>query len=614
MHDNLDKYKQLSDREHILLRGQMYLGSLDLVESEEYIFKNEKFQQEKVKYVPGLLKIINEIIDNSIDESVRTNFQYSNKIEVSIDEKSVRVVDNGRGIPVELMKGTDQYIPFVLFTSAKAGSNFSDDNRTTIGTNGIGSVATNSFSNYFEVNTHDGKKHFKLVCKENNKTQEFKIKDSDKNGTNVYFEPDVSRFKIDSISNVYIELIQQRLIFLSYTYPLIQFKINGQKINKCNDKKFIDYFLDNYEVASTDKWLIACGISETDDFKHLSYVNGLFIKNGGNHITYVSNLIINELRQKLERTYKSIKPSDIKNKLYLFVFFKGFPNMKFDSQTKETLTNSFGEIKDFVNTFDHVKFSKQIIKNEQIYFHIEENYKIKQEFQQRKELSNVVKVTKKIKIEKYLPPIDNQKYLTLSEGDSANNSLSAILGRKDFGFFPLRGKSLNTFDVPLSKITANEELKNILTILGIDITKPVLDMNYEKVLIASDADADGILIRGLLLTFFNRFTPDLIKQKRICFLNTPIMYTKGRNERADNWIYNLHDVDKLKGKIYYSKGLGSWKKEDLKFIIEKDGLNNMIQVFENDETTKEYINLWMGNNADLRKEQIKGLSFNYGSI
>jgi len=611
---SISDYKKLSDVEHVLLRPNTYVGSIDETEFEEYIFKNDKFALKKVSYVPGLLKIINEVIDNAVDEGIRTKFQYANKIKVQMTSTSVEVEDNGRGIPIQIMPGTDEYIPVIIFTSTKAGSNFTDDNRITAGTNGLGATLTNIFSTLFKVTTHDGSKRLILTCKKNNSEIDFKIKDSTNNGTTVYFEPDFKRFKLDQFSEAYFQLVQQRLIFLAHTYPEITFYFNGSKIQNTTDKKFIGYFMDNYETITTEKATIAVGISDTDDFKHLSYINGLFIRNGGNHIQYISNEIVQGLRTKLEKKYKSIRPADIRNKLYIFAFFRDFPNMRFDSQTKETLSNSVSEVKEFLTSVDLEKLTKQIIRNEDIYFHIEENYKIKEEFLHRKEIANAVKSTKRIRVEKYLAPIGESKYCVLTEGDSACGGISSILGRQLFGYFPLRGKPLNVHGTPIGKIAANEELKNVMTILGLDISKSVTDMTYENVLIASDQDSDGIQIRAGLLTFFDKFTPELIKQGRIKYLNTPIMYSKGKNGFPNKWIYDMRDAKLLSGDIFYSKGLGSWLKKDLQYIIEKDGLENMIKTFNYDETSGYCIDLWMGNDADARKEQLDGKSFLYESL
>ena len=608
-----DKYEKLSDVEHVLLRPNTYIGSIDEIESEEYIFSDGKFTYEPVTYVPGLLKIVNEVVDNAVDEAVRTDFKYASKIRVSIDSSSVSIGDNGRGIPIEKMKGTDEYIPVVLFTATKSGSNFYDEGRVTAGTNGLGAVLSNIFSSRFKVVTQDGTNKLTLTCKDNNGSSEFKVVSSTKRGTSVELEPDFKRFGLKEFSDVYEKLLFQRLVFLSYTYPQISFWFNKEKLPKVNDKNFVAYFTDTYELVTSPTCTVAVGISDTDDFKFLSYVNGLSIKKGGNHVKYISDEIVSGVRTRLERKYKNIRPADIRNKLYVFAFFKDFPNMRFDSQTKETLSNSVAEVKGFIDV-DLEKLTRQVIRNKEIFYAIEESYKIKQEFNQRREMAGVAKSIKKIKIEKYHPPISSYKYLNLAEGDSAIGGLMPVLGRKDFGYFPLRGKPLNVYGTPMAKILKNEEIKNIIAILQIDISKPVVDMAYENVLICSDADLDGQLIRGGLITLFHRFAPDLIRQGRIKFLNTPIMYTKDKAGTPSGWVYDIRESSSLKGQSYYSKGLGSWKVKDLKHIIEHDGLDNMIKTFRLDAGTDALIDLWMGKESGARKKELEGLSFYYDEV
>ena len=608
-------YKKLTDREHILLRSATYLGSKDEMESNEYFLENGKFEFRTVKYVPGFLKIINEILDNAIDEGVRTKFEYANKINITIDTSSVKITDNGRGIPIEIMKGTDQYIPVVLFTEAKAGSNFNDDDRTTIGMNGLGATISNVFSKLFEVTTCDGKKKLVLKCKNNNEKHDFKIADSNKNGTEVYFEPDLPRFGLKKIEPIYVKLIEQRLFFLSIIYPQIKFSLNNEKIKVSTVDAFIKTFSESYELIKNEKYFIAITPNDTDDFKVLSYVDGLFIKDGGNHVTHVMNEITSRMKEKIIKKYPNIKPGDIRNKMRLIIFFNDFPNPKFNSQTKETLTNSTQEIKEYLGEIDMDKFCSQIYKNAEITDPIIEIYKIKEEFKKQQDLKNMVSSTKKISVEKYLAPIGDYKYFTLCEGDSATGALIPILGRKDFGYLPLRGIPLNVVDAKISRITDNEEIKNIITILGIDISQAVHDMNYENVLIASDQDLDGIRIRGLLLTFFDRFTPELLKSGRIKYLKTPMIVLSKKN--PEHWFYNFTEYNEwlktnsLNGYSFsYKKGLGTWKKEDLQYIIQKSGFEQMLETFEYDKSAKDYISYWMENkHSDKRKEFLRGKEF-----
>jgi DNA gyrase/topoisomerase IV subunit B len=611
-----------NDRDHLLLIPEMYIGAMSKIETEDYFLDNEKFVYKKIEHIPALLKIIMEIIDNSIDESIRCNFELSNKISIDMTDTSVRVIDNGRGIPIQKIKGTEMYMPEAAFTLARSGSNFKDkETKKEIGTHGIGSFATNVFSTNFEITTCDGKQKFHMTCKNNNDgNHKCKISESSKQGTDITFFPDVKRFKITKITQVYRDLVRQRLLLLSLSYPKIKFSFNGEKIKTISENNFISMFNESYELIKNEKYFIAITPNDSDDFKFFTYVNGLYMQQGGNHVTHIMNEIISRMREKIVKKYPNIKPGDIRNKMRLIVFFNDFPNPKFNSQTKETLTNSMAEIKEFLGEVDLDKFCNQIYRNASITDPIIEIYKIKEEFKKQQDLKNMSTGTKKIVVEKYLPPIGTHKYFTLCEGDSATGALIPILGRKDFGYLPLRGVPLNVIDAKIGKITDNEEIKNIIMILGIDISQPVIDMSYENVLIASDQDLDGIRIRGLLLTLFHRFTPELLKKGRIKYLKTPMIVLSKKN--PEHWFYNFTEyndwlkTNSLDGYNFkYCKGLGTWKKEELQYIINKAGFESMVETFEYDKTSKEYISYWMENkHSDKRKEFLRGKEFNINKL
>ena len=159
--------KKLSDREHILLRSGMYLGSSTLEKKNQYIIENDKFVLKELEYVPGLIKIFNELIDNSLDEHVRTKGKFSTSIQIEITPDKFSIQDNGRGIPVKLAHD-DKYMPEVAWTEARAGSNFEDAKSSTIGTNGVGSMIASVFSKKFIGTSDDGKNKIKVCCLNNN--------------------------------------------------------------------------------------------------------------------------------------------------------------------------------------------------------------------------------------------------------------------------------------------------------------------------------------------------------------------------------------------------------------------------------------------------------------
>lgn len=618
---------KLSDREHIILRPGMYCGSISENEEEGYFVENDKFVWKKVKYIPGLLKIINEIIDNSVDEGVRTNFKFSNKIKIKIENNAITVIDNGRGIPIKKTDKDEEQPPVLAFCHARAGSNFTNDSeRTTCGMNGIGSFITNVFSKKFNVKTADGKHCLSLVCRDNLEHYKWDISSSTQQYTAVYFEPDLKRFGITSenIPPIYIDLIKQRLINLSMSYPDIKFSINDETIKIPNVEKFIEMFGENYEIIDEYKdWFAAVVPNDADEMRFYSFANGLHLKEGGTHVQLISYEIANALRDKLVKRFKEIKPGDIRSKLLFVVFFNNFKNMKFDSQTKVKLTNAAPEINDYLGKVEWDKFAYKIYKNEKLLDPIIETFKIKEEFKNRQQLKQLQSTgSKSFYVEKYIAAIKENKYAVILEGDSALGSLMPVLGREIFGYFPIRGKPLNSLEVKLSRIIENEEIKSIVEILGLDLTKDKQNMNYENVVFATDADLDGICIRALLLTLFYRFCPDIIKSNKIKFLRTPLI-TAAKSNKIIDYFFNFEDyniyINKHKDNknidYHYYKGLGTWETKDLKGLITKDGLSNFIVDVNYDANTDKLIREWMSREtSDVRKEYLRDKAFSIDFI
>jgi DNA topoisomerase-2 len=231
--------QKLDDRTHILKRPTMYIGAVDLTSSNEYILTdNDKIEYQEIKIVPGFIKTINEIIDNSVDVAIKTNFKSSNEISIKMTDEFIEVQDNGTGIPV--IKNSDgNYLAELAWGHARAGSNFDDDkNRTQIGMNGVGSFATNCFSTKFIGKTDDGKKCYTITFKDNAKTfTDKETESSGKTGVTVKFYPDLEKFGLKTIDETHMNVIKQRLINLSMTFPGITFKFNGKKININSFKK-----------------------------------------------------------------------------------------------------------------------------------------------------------------------------------------------------------------------------------------------------------------------------------------------------------------------------------------------------------------------------------------
>lgn len=591
--------KKLSEREHIIQRPSMYIGAVDLTKTSEYLFESGKIQYNEVEYVPGLIKIINEIIDNSVDVAIKTNFTGCNSVSVKMTESMVEVIDNGTGIPV--LKNEDgHYLAELAWGHARAGSNFDDDsNRVQIGMNGVGSFATNCFSTKFIGKTDDGKKSYTITFKDNAASfTDVEEPSSGASGVKVQFWPDLPRFGLTKIDDVHVNIIQQRLINLSMSFPEINFKFNGKKINVNSFKKYVSLFSEEFEIYETDDYRFAVLPNADDDFRQFSYVNGLKIPDGGTHIDILSYQVVSRIREKLERKFKSIKPGDIKNKLMIVAFLKNVKNTKFNSQSKEKITNSTAEINAYFGEIPYDQICAKILRNPAIIDPITEVYRIKEEMRKRQELSDLNKPVKKIKSDKYLPSIGTKKYLLLVEGQSALGGLSPVLGRRECGYFMLRGKPLNAYSAQQKKFTDNRELS--------ELYKIIQNENYEYVIYATDQDLDGFHIRGLLTGFFVKYLPTL--KGRIGMLQTPvIMVTK--KDKPVRWFYNLSDSVKLSTgeTASFHKGLGSWDEDELKYVVKTDGLQKMINIVEFDD--ENVIEEWLADNSEPRKKYILANDF-----
>lgn len=625
--DNKREFKVLTDVEHVLLRPNMYIGGINLAEKEQWIYDRPsgRFHFGTVKYVPALVKCASELIDNSIDVAIDTNFEKATKIQVNVDDKSIEVIDNGIGIPCEPPKnspGEKRTCAEIAWTTLKSGTSFGE-NRNKIGTNGVGSSCVNVFSKLFIGESDDGRRSQTITCRNNlSEVKAGRIcKSSGKSGVRVYCEPDLERFGLEKIDDVHRDLIYQRLVNLAISYPKIKFIFNKEKI-EAGGKKIPTMFSDDCVMQAGSNFTVCVFPNEYDEFKFYSYVNGIDMIKGGTHVDYISYELTSRIRDKLIKKYKSIRPGDVKNKLSLVVFFTGFANPEFDSQTKESLSNSQGDITRHLDgKLDFDAFAKAVLKNEAIIGPVIETFKIKEELKARRELKAVKKV--KVRSDKYFPGVGSKKYLFLVEGLSAGGGLMKCLGRDGKYYYCLRGLALNAFSASIQKIAANQEVKDVLNIIGLDLTinDAVPFIKFDKIVIATDADVDGINITSMLLGWWYRLCPDLYRQGRICRLNTPVVLVKDQRDNIKAWFFTLDQFKEWekknpdsKMKIVYLKGLGSLDTSSLDFIIQHEGFDNLLEEYKLDESSQEYFENWLGDNAEPRKKYIMDFSLDIDKI
>lgn len=576
-----EQFKILTARDHVRTRIGMYMGSASKEEVERFVLGEWK----KSTYVPALSKMIDEILDNSIDEAIRTNFKYANKIGVVIDGDKVTVTDNGRGIPQEEVydETTKQKIPrpVAAWTKVNAGTSF-DDNRVTIGTNGVGSAATNFLSSKFVGKTWQNKKVVEVFCKNGGletKVQ-YKTKASDGSGTEVSFVPDFSLFETDSLGELdTIALLEDRLISLQMAFPEIAFSFNKKRIKISNIKKYAEMFTKEGTsvISEVSKNLSFFFTTSEDGFRSNSFVNGVNTRQGGAYVDFIVNGVVEELSTLIKRRHKiDVAKNTIKGGLTFVMFARNFTNPKFDSQTKERLTNTTGNVKEHyegASVKDFVNIARKIFSSEDIIEPIIEAQLAKKLAADKRAATLAQKKLQKVKVAKHISANKDDATLKIVEGDSAMGFLLKVRDPNKVGAYPLRGVIMNTWDMKPADVLKNKELSELVAVLGLNINDPdsVDNMSYGKIATLTDADHDGIgHISPLLIAFFYKFWPRLFSEKRINITRTPIMIsTKGKSVK---WFYTYEEANEFKTneegwKHRYIKGLGSLTEEEYDKII-----------------------------------------------
>lgn len=616
---NNDEFKILSPRDHILSRSGMYIGSTSL-EKIDGIFMGE---YTSLNVIPGLLKIINEILDNSIDEYIRTNGKHANKITVSIDEHEgeplITISDNGRGIPIEEISvvqddgngdsaPSTEYRPVIAWTKAMAGTNFTDE-RTTMGANGVGSFCTNVFSNKFVGTTCDGKQKLILTCHDNGLVDSIKINKGSTKGTSVSFVPDMSRFGDGHFTEDHYTAIKDRLENLAFSFPNLTFKFNKETI-KCDSlKSFADKFGTNVSLNIEDKGAIVIANSGDDqEFRLLSYVNGLYLKNGGTHVDYLLSKLIEELRPMIKRKHSvDVLPNQIKQHLMFVNIFRDMKNLKFDGQTKERLTNNKAEIENYFGDIDFKKIARNIMGTEDIIEPIVHSHVMKLKEKERREKDKLARDNAKNNVSKHVSPNnkkDSGNVLYIVEGDSAKSNFLQTRERGTQGIYPLRGKFLNTQRASDTDILKNQSASDIMNVLGLKLGKKApdeLNFGYDRIYITSDADIDGYCITAQVINFL-KLWPELFERGIVYIVRTPIMVSI-KNNKVNSIFYTLDDYSNAKldnnEKIKYLKGLGTLTIAQYREYVT---MNPKIERVVLDENSNEYLNVAFSDNIQKRKE------------
>ena len=510
-----DNYEKLSDVEHVLLRPGMYIGSITSDDEMRYVFNEDikKFEKRMIKYNPGFLKLFDEIISNSVDESKRKGSKLTS-INVVIDKENgfISVEDNG-GIPVEIHKKTGLYIPTLCFSEMRAGSNFKkDEDRTgVVGTNGLGSVAANIFSQKFVVDTCDGKKSFHQDFLNNMSVKhEPIITSSRKHGTTITYYPDFERFGMTSLDDDMFKCIEYRVYEVAGTNPKLNITFNGHKIEIKSFLEFCKMFTDEEIIYEENvNWQVGVAPCK-DGFNQISYAWDTATWGGGTHVDYIINQFMPTIREYVKKKTKSdISPAQVKNHMIIFIN-ASVNNVQFSSQTKERLTT---DPKKFDTSIElSKKFITSITKSEIVSL-ITDWLDTKKQADEKAAIRDANRQVSKLKIEKLVDckyagtAKKNETMLFITEGDSAASGYRKYRNPNTQALFPVLGKILNVQIANKTSIRANKEIIGIMSAMGLKFGEsPFEYANSEKVKInLSDGELicdleDEVCIDGKFIT------------------------------------------------------------------------------------------------------------------
>lgn len=605
-----DKFRKLDDIEHCLARPGMYIGSIKPHTSNKWLINEETVELKEITYNPGFLKIFDEIITNSVDESKRDGSKL-NIIKVNITDTQISIWDNG-GIPVVKHTEHKEWIPEMIFSNLKAGSNFDDDEkRSWAGTNGVGSTLTNIYSSKFTISTCDGKNHFTQTFSHNmrERTQPT-VKKSTKNHTEITFTPDFEKFGMENIDESHFKMIEKRVYDLAACNTNIKIYFNDKLINFKSFEDYIKLYVSDYfyESRKDKSWSIGIALSE-NGFQQVSFANSTETYDGGTHVDYIMNQILGELRTFFAKKHKvDVKPSELKNHMFLFLDSTVI-NPSFSSQTKEKLIT---EIKDFGFTFEvSSKLIQSILKSE-IVNSILDWIQQKKNAEDSKLQRELNKKLGKIKVDKLIDAKGKDRWkcsLGIFEGDSAAGAVRKYRDAQTMGAFSLKGKFINVSEITNQKLVQNTEAVNLMAAIGLKLGQEIelKNLRYGRVLLYVDADVDGNSIAALLINFFYKYWPEMFDRRMLYKVETPIVVAIPRQKGKKVLFYSQREYDEWektadlkKWEIKYKKGLAALVDDEYQDIINSPRMT----LIKKDDVSDKSLDIWFGKNSDLRKTEL----------
>lgn len=634
-----EKYSSKSERDHIISRPGMYIGSVHGHSIDRFLFsgnKNKILLVQNVNYIAGLVKLVDEVISNTID-AYRDKHSFFKITELFIrieKDGTITVRDNG-GIPVVKHKIEDKYLTTFLFGNLRTSGNYNENvERSGVGLNGIGSKIANIFSSYFEVISADTKKQITTRWINNMELESENITDTidtslfpEKHGIQFKYKIELHRFGLDELDIHTIKILQQRAINAAGgTYGLkVTFQSDVEKdgVNILDGSwqfnNFMDYckmYFENDIVGivnhSADMFMITKNIGS-----HMGFVNGAEC-NQGTHIKKIEKSVCKEILTILKQDHniELITEKDITSRISIFVNMN-ISNPEYDSQTKDTLENKIPSTK--------LQLTKTFItdlKNSWLIEELVDYFKVKYEAEIRKQnrkINNQLKLTKTNKLiggtnlSSKIP-----QELFIFEGLSARSGFRMNRDVNSQSAYMLRGKVKNSINLDNQNIFENQELRELVAVLKLQFGEEKANLRncpFDKIIIATDADVDGAHIVGLLLTFFVTHFPELVKAGKIYRALSPIIIVEKKS--GDSLLYyDMETYEKaLKNKdfnvktdeIFYCKGLGGLTDKHYRPFLREQKL--ICLTF--DDLTNKNIKLWFDKSTDMRKQELLNYMENY---
>lgn len=629
-----NQYQKKTDKEHILDNPDTYIGSIENVNGPMYVYEDGHIVNKNIDYNPGLFKLFDEGIVNCRDHVVRMlqkkehddTTQLVNMIDIQIQDNMITLMNNGNGIDIEKHPTYDIWIPELIFGHLRTSTNYNkDEEKITGGKNGFGFKLVLIWSTYGMIETIDYTRKLKY-------TQEFETnldvvhkpsitKCSKKPYTLVKFKPDYKRLGLNELSKDMIALFQRRVYDIAgITTKDVKVKLNGEALDVKNFNHYVDLYNDCDKISEQhERWSYSICLSE--EFKQVSFVNGIFTSKGGKHVDYIVQQIVKKMIVYIEKKKKvDVKPSIIKEQLHIFLNCT-IVNPSFDSQTKDYLNtppSKFGSSCVVSDKFIEKLAKQGIMENSCELSHIKEkNNSKKTDGNKNKTIRGIPKLVDA----NYAGTKDSKLCtLILCEGDSAKAGILSGLTPSDrdiIGVYPMKGKLLNVRGETTKKINENKEIIEIKKIMGLESNKTYKntdELRYNKILFMTDQDLDGSHIKGLCINLFECLWPSLMNiEGFLGFMNTPIL--KATKSGKMIHFYNEQEYELWKSEhqdakgwsIKYYKGLGTSTGKEFKEYF-KDKKTMDIRLGDKDIDTIDMV--FNKKKSDCRKEWLSNYERN----